>query len=77
MIRCNTLPQVVPHDWKVNWWWALTGNRRLYLYKALEEVGAISTVPVLEYSLGTRIKRFTTDCEGAGIKVRGCGNYEV
>lgn len=28
-------------------WWALTGNRRLYLYRKLEELGVIKNIPVI------------------------------
>lgn len=33
--------------WKENWW-ALTGNRRLYLYRVLERLSIFPTMPVIE-----------------------------
>src|SRR6218665_156259 len=57
-------------------WWALTGNRRLYLYKKLQPLGIVQTIPVVErfetepgvmYQLQ---RRMTTDTNGKTIKCR-------
>jgi len=69
--------KVIPHEWRDDVWWALSGNRRLYLYKALEDVGFLTTVPVLEHPVNYRHRRFTTDCYGEDIRVRGCGDDEM
>lgn len=68
------LIEVVREDGK---WWALTGNRRLYLYRKLEELKVIHTIPVVAVSLDSDdvqrqlMRRKTTDCEGVSIRLRG------
>lgn len=49
-------------------WWASSGNRRLYIYKKLEELNVISTIPVFYWS--NYRHNFTTDCEGRQIRCR-------
>ena len=57
-------------------YWALTGNRRLYLYRKLEDLGEIHKIPVHEMSLsdyGVRRRfenRDTTTCDGLDIEMR-------
>ena len=51
-------------------WWAITGNRRLYVYRRLQDLGVVKTIPVRVRSLsepGVRNQlnnRRTTDCDG-------------
>src|SRR6218665_224049 len=58
-------------------WWALTGNRRLYLYRKLEELGVIHTITVVtasrdnDWVQNQLMRRKTTDCEGVAIRLRG------
>lgn len=58
-------------------WWALTGNRRLYLYRKLEQLGVVETIPVIEvaiwdYGVSDRLnQRRTTFCDGRDIRLRG------
>ena len=57
-------------------WWALTGNRRLYIYRRLQELGVISTVSVRVKSLNERgvanrfNNRHTTENDGKDIVCR-------
>src|SRR6218665_3910288 len=57
-------------------YWALTGNRRLYLYQKLENLGQVSTIPVRELSLSDfwvrqrLAERKTTTSDGIMIKMR-------
>jgi len=57
-------------------YWALTGNRRLYLFRKLEDLGEVHTIPVRELSLsdyGVRRRfdhRNTTSCDGLDIELR-------
>jgi hypothetical protein len=57
-------------------WWALTGNRRLYLYQELERLGVISDIQVKEVSLHDKqvkrafIDRLSTRCDGVAIVCR-------
>lgn len=57
-------------------YWALTGNRRLYLYRKLEDLGEVNTIPVREMSLSDYgvMRRFdnrnTTSCDGLDIELR-------
>lgn len=52
-------------------WYAASGNRRLYLYKKLEELGQLEKIFV---SRTFHCKRgFSTDCDGLSIKCRGSG----
>ena len=56
-------------------WWALTGNRRLYIYKELEELGELRQIQVVKRSLAAEgveelfSKRFSTDNNGTSVKV--------
>ena len=51
-------------------WYVSSGNRRLFLYKKLQEAGVISTITVLNsYSTGGR--NFTTKCSGVYVRCRG------
>lgn len=65
--------EVVRHE---GLWWALTGNRRLYLYRKLEDLGVVTSVPVVKMSLDawhTRNafnNRMTTDCDGLSCECR-------
>jgi hypothetical protein len=58
-------------------WWALSGNRRLFIYKILEQIGIIRQIAVKILNLNddvTRrnfLQRFTTRTEGLSVKVRG------
>ena len=61
--------------WKDRWW-AYTGNRRLYLYRRLHELGVLKTIRVRVRSLdsystrATFEKRMTTDCDGRTTRCR-------
>src|SRR6218665_1138556 len=56
--------------------WALSGNRRLYLYQKLQNLGQVSTIPVRELSLSDYwvrqrfAERKTTTSGGFMIKMR-------
>src|SRR6218665_1259095 len=56
--------------------WALSGNRRLYLYQKLENLGQVGTIPVRELSLSDYLvrqrfaERRTTTSDGIMIKMR-------
>ena len=58
-------------------WWALSGNRRLYVYKKLQEAGKIVNITVRQRSLALSAvefaKRLTTKCSGLSITCRGFG----
>lgn len=62
--------------WRWNKWWTLTGNRRLYIYKKLEELGIATDIPVIVGNLNnlhvchTFNVRFTTTNGGADIRIR-------
>ena len=51
-------------------WWARTGNRRLYVYKALYNLRIIDTIPV--FTRDRLMRRLTTDydCDGKSIRIR-------
>src|SRR6218665_474357 len=57
-------------------YWALTGHRRLYLYRKLEDIGELHTIPVRErsisdYSVKRRFENInTTNCNGLDIEMR-------
>lgn len=57
-------------------WWALTGNRRLFLYKQLEELGLVDTIPVVQRSpdrsgvMNQLRRRMTTRDNGYSIRCR-------
>lgn len=57
-------------------WWAVTGNRRLYVFRLLETLGVVQTIPVDVMSMGSYDvrRRFgdrkTTPCEGRTIEMR-------
>ena len=67
-------------SWEGNWW-TYTGNRRLYLYKRLEDLGIISHISVLKQKLidpDIRHKwKFTTKCNGESIKCRQGGETTI
>lgn len=54
--------------------WAVTGNRRLYLYRMLEEVGVVETISVTKSSVSPTSKafkkQFTNGCGGMEISCR-------
>jgi hypothetical protein len=55
-------------------WWVLRGNRRLFLYKILEQFYLIHEIPVRvidNVTQGSVRERFTTNTEGMSIRVRG------
>src|SRR6218665_2837461 len=55
---------------KDGYWYAASGNRRLFLYKKLQEAGALSSITVLKkHSFGRR--NFTTKCSGVYVRCRG------
>jgi len=64
----------VVEDSEEQQWWAVCGNRRLYLYKMLQELGIVTTVPVVVRSGGRGRylfnKRHTTKKYGRSIHIR-------
>jgi hypothetical protein len=65
--------EVVKQNYK---WSALTGNRRLYLYRKLVDLGVVKKITVVKRSLDDEnvqrrfLHRNTTTCEGRTIKCR-------
>lgn len=57
-------------------WWAVTGNRRLYVFRLLETLGVVQTIPVDVMSMNSYDvrRRFgdrkTTSCEGRTVEMR-------
>jgi len=55
-------------------WWVLYGNKRLFLYKKLQRLGIVTTIPVIVQPWGSfqvqeRFgKRYTTQCNGLHIQ---------
>lgn len=52
-------------------WYATSGNRRLYLFKKLKELGRLDKIAVSRVYHCKR--RFTTECDGLHVKCRGSG----
>lgn len=58
--------------WMNGSWYAVSGNRRLFLYKHLEDAGVLDTVTVSR-ARGYNSRKFTTKCNGLDVRCRGHG----
>src|SRR6218665_1568340 len=56
-------------------WYAASGNRRLFLYKKLQEAKVLSSITVLQSS-NSGGRNFSTNCSGVNIHVRCRGSIE-
>lgn len=59
--------------------WVVKGNRRLFVYKKLQEYGKLNTVRVRVKPMVEELfeKMHTTTCDGARVRIRGdykCGD---
>ncbi|XP_069104093.1 uncharacterized protein [Argopecten irradians] len=54
-------------------WFVVRGNRRLYLYKKLEEIGKIDEVKVVTQNFDDRVftKQFSSKNMGVSLRIRG------
>lgn len=49
-------------------WWAVSGNRRLYVFKKLQEAGKISTI---SFCPAFASRSMTTNSSGLSVRIRG------
>ncbi|XP_069105229.1 uncharacterized protein [Argopecten irradians] len=59
-------------------WMVVRGNRRLYLYKKLEEVGKLTVVEVDKQYFQSQLfyRQFTSKNMGISLRIRGCSDIE-